>query len=143
MSRQSLAAGDLLTRLESTAWPEPIWDCCSGRGGKATALMEQGHNRIFASDSNRRRVRGLREEITRLGLPLPYVFLADAASPPLKKAPQTILVDAPCSGLGVLSRRPDTKWKRTPQDISSLAVIQHRMLESCAAFSPRAEPWCT
>ena len=139
LSRQSPAVGDILFRLSHGDWPEPIWDACAGRGGKTSALLELGHSRIFSSDVNRRRLKGLVSEAHRLSLPTPLAFLADATASPLsmgKGCPGTILIDAPCSGLGVLSRRPDAKWKRSPVDIDNLAAIQSRILKACADILP-------
>jgi 16S rRNA (cytosine967-C5)-methyltransferase len=132
-SRQSAAVGDILNRLDSAHWPGPVWDACCGRGGKTLALLEQGRTGIFSSDPSRKRLRGLAPEAERLGLSRPQAFLADAGNPPIRKTSGTILVDAPCSGLGVLSRRPDAKWKRTRQDVDNLAAIQARILTACAA----------
>ncbi|WP_243357633.1 RsmB/NOP family class I SAM-dependent RNA methyltransferase [Fundidesulfovibrio terrae] len=132
VSRQSPAVGDILHRLSSPSWPDPVWDACCGRGGKTLALLEQGRTHVFSSDPNRKRLRGLGPEALRLGLETPLTFLADAANPPLRATEGTILVDAPCSGLGVLSRRPDAKWKRTRADVDNLARIQAGILTACA-----------
>jgi len=132
LSRQSAAVGDILGRLGSAAWPGPVWDACCGRGGKTLALLEQGRDSVYSSDPNKRRLRGLLAESTRLGLPRPLAFHADAANPPLRPFGGTILIDAPCSGLGVLSRRPDAKWKRSRQDVDALAITQASLIEACA-----------
>jgi len=132
LTRQSPAVGDLLTWLDHAAWPDPIWDACAGRGGKSAALIELGHAGLFSSDINKRRLRGLLTETRRLHLPPPLAFLADSAHPPLRERPATLLIDAPCSGLGVLSRRPDAKWKRAPTDITTLAALQQRILQATA-----------
>ncbi|WP_243439431.1 transcription antitermination factor NusB [Fundidesulfovibrio soli] len=136
LSRQTVSAGYLLAKLGAPAWKGPVWDCCAGRGGKTTALLEAGHEVVWASDSNMRRLRGLDREILRLGLNKPLVFLADASRPPLRSKPGTVLVDAPCSGLGVLSRRPDSKWKRTLADVRNLAKVQRTILEQLSQFLP-------
>jgi len=136
LSRQSVAVGDIMRRLDSVNWPEPIWDSCAGRGGKTAVLLEQGHERVWASDVNARRLRGLRNEMKRLHLPQIPAFLTNAATACFREAPATILVDAPCSGLGVLSRRPDAKWKRTQTDITNLANIQRAIIHGCAEKLP-------
>lgn len=137
LTRQSPAVGDIMLRLGAADWARPVWDACAGRGGKATALLEMGGEGVWASDVNMRRLRGLRGETARLGLPLPTLFLAGAGHPPMKAPPATILMDAPCTGLGVLSRRPDAKWKRTPVDVSNLAAIQAGLIRACAAALPK------
>lgn len=136
LSRQSFGVHALLTELNCGSWPDPIWDACCGRGGKTTALLEQGHTQIWASDPNRRRLAGLKREIIRLDLPRIPLFRADAGNVPLKNKPATILLDAPCSGLGVLSRRPDTKWKRNLNDLTVLAGMQRRMLTAAVDALP-------
>jgi len=134
LSRQSAAVGDILNSLSYMSWPGPIWDACCGRGGKTTALLELNASRVISSDPNKRRLKGLIAEASRLGLVRPVLFIADASKPPLKPFEGTILLDAPCSGLGVLSRRPDAKWKRTRKDIDNLAHMQRNLLTSCASL---------
>jgi 16S rRNA (cytosine967-C5)-methyltransferase len=125
-SRQSLAAQEAIVAIEPDTWPVPVWDACAGRGGKSFLLAEQKFP-VWASDVSTRRLKGLCSERVRLGVDLP-AFAASATEPPLKRPPGTVLLDAPCSGLGVLSRRPDIKWKRTPKDIYGLVELQSRML---------------
>jgi 16S rRNA (cytosine967-C5)-methyltransferase len=125
-SRQSMAAQEALLALDPDTWPAPVWDGCAGRGGKTFFLAERSIP-ILASDVSLRRLEGLRSEGKRLAVTVP-VFGASATAPPLKVPPGTVLLDVPCSGLGVLSRRPDIKWKRKPQDIPGLVELQARML---------------
>jgi 16S rRNA (cytosine967-C5)-methyltransferase len=126
VSRQSLAAQEALLALDPDSWPAPIWDGCAGRGGKTFLLAERSLP-VWASDINLRRLKGMRSEGKRLGIDLPC-FAGSATEPPLKRAPGSVLLDAPCSGLGVISRRPDIRWKRTPADIPALVELQARML---------------
>jgi 16S rRNA (cytosine967-C5)-methyltransferase len=136
LSRQSAAAQLILARLDMDLCPEPIFDACAGRGGKTLALAEAG-KKVFAADLHPGRLSGLGAELTRLGLPAVPTFRASATRMPLRAAPATILLDAPCSGLGVLSRRPDTKWRRRPEDIPGLVRLQGAMLEAAyAALAP-------
>lgn len=131
LSRQSAASQLAVHCLEPAQWPGPIWDACAGRGGKSLLLAEAGHAPALASDLHMGRISGLAAECRRLGLsPIPAV-LALADQPPLDHWQGTILIDAPCSGLGVLSRRPDSKWKRAPKDCKDLAVLQRRILDVC------------
>jgi len=128
VSRQSAAAQRALAGLHPGQWPGPVFDACAGRGGKTAHLVEATDHAVWAADVHRGRLRALRREVVRLGLPDIPVFAASALCPPLAREPGTILLDAPCSGLGVLSRRPDAKWKRTPNDVADLARIQHGLL---------------
>lgn len=126
ISRQSYAAREALSVLEPQSWPTPVWDACSGRGGKAKFLSSKGITPILASDPHLRRLKALQREISEIS-----PFRASAINPPLaKESVGTILLDVPCSGLGVLSRRPDTKFKRTPEDVDSLVRLQSKILEN-------------
>ena len=136
VSRQSLAAQNALAELHPETWPAPILDGCSGRGGKSLFLAEQGYGPIMASDVNMFRLRGLLEEQQRLNIHFP-VFRASASAPfPLQTMPITMLLDVACSGLGVLSRRPDSKWKRTKRDLKDLERIQREILDNSWAQLP-------
>jgi 16S rRNA (cytosine967-C5)-methyltransferase len=135
LSRQGFAAQEALLALNPDRWPEPVWDACAGRGGKTCLLLEKGI-KVLASDTSRGRIRGLRKELSRLGIDAPC-FLAKAdAFPPLRTPPSTILLDVPCSGFGVLSRRPDIKWHRKSADLEHLIALQRRMLAAAWAALP-------
>lgn len=126
LTRQSYAAREALAVLEPQGWPTPVWDGCSGRGGKAKFLDSKGISPILASDPHKRRLSALKKSV-----PAASAFRASAINPPLaEKSVGTALLDVPCSGLGVLSRRPDTKFKRTPDDVNSLIQLQARILEN-------------
>jgi 16S rRNA (cytosine967-C5)-methyltransferase len=129
LSRQSAAAQAVLYQLGLTRWPEPIFDACAGRGGKTLLLAEAG-KRVYAADMHAARLSSLPREAARLGLPAIAAFRASATKMPLAARPGTILLDAPCSGLGVLSRRPDSKWRRAPEDLAGLVRLQGAMLEA-------------
>lgn len=135
LSRQSLAAQETLLALEPDNFPEPIWDACCGRGGKSFFLAER-NLQILASDTNKKRLIGLQTEQKRLNIFFP-IFAADAAARTcLKQTPPTIILDVPCSGLGVLSRRPDSKWKRQAKDIFDLHELQQKILLTNAETLP-------
>ncbi len=132
--RQSFAGQKLLWDLGLESWDPPVWDMCAGRGGKTMLMSSQGLQ-VWASDSYPPRLTGLKKELQKQ-TKIP-VFAARGQNPPLKKAPGTVLVDAPCTGLGVLSRRPDTKWKRRPQDVLELSRVQKELLASAAVILPQ------
>jgi 16S rRNA (cytosine967-C5)-methyltransferase len=137
VTRQSLAAQIALDQEHPHAWSQPVWDACAGRGLKTGHLLESGCPSLWASDIHVHKVSACRRELARLRLPEIPLCAADAAKPPWKKRPQTILLDVPCSGLGVLSRRPDIKAKRGLQDLDSLIRLQTRLLTSCLNALPR------
>jgi len=138
LSRQSLAVQNILQDLGFADWPAPVWDACAGNGGKTCLLWEYGSSRVWSSDIGWSRIDRCRRDMIRLGLDTPLTFVADATQPgPFRTPPGTALLDVPCSGLGVLSRRPDIKWKRTPEDVSAMLRTQERMLVSaCESLRP-------
>jgi 16S rRNA (cytosine967-C5)-methyltransferase len=134
-TRQSLAAQKILEALGVDHWPSPVLDACAGRGGKTYLLSEMGKV-VWASDVNVFRLRQLKSEGMRLGFDVP-VFRAQGQGPcPLRQPPRTVFLDVPCSGLGVLSRRPDIKWKRTAADCAELVRLQAQILRTAAEVLP-------
>ena len=136
-SRQSLAAQTALRSLHPLEWPRPVWDACCGFGGKTGQLLETGLHPVWAGDRSFKKVRSCRQEIQRLALPEPLLLCADATHrAPLRRSPGTVLLDVPCSGLGVLNRRPDIKWKQSPAAVLDLRHRQAKMLRSaCEAIT--------
>lgn len=137
LSRQGAASQEVLEALRPETWEGPVWDACCGRGGKALALLERGVDVRLCSDPNAGRLRGLRSDAARLGLAVPALARASAMQPPFADAFRTILIDAPCSGLGTLSRRPDIKLRRTPADLHTLAALQARIMDAAASVLPQ------
>lgn len=127
--RGAQAAGHLL----APAPGERILDLCSGHGGKATHLAELTGDRarVTSLDIHRRRLVDLRRTASRLGLQRIDPVQADATGD-LDRLFRTrfdaVLVDAPCSGLGVLSRHPDGKWNRSEADLPRLAALQKELV---------------
>jgi 16S rRNA (cytosine967-C5)-methyltransferase len=108
-----------------------VADLCAAPGGKATGLAALGA-RVTAVDLQPHRARLLVANASRLGVPVD-VTLGDAGQPPLRPAAfDRVLLDAPCSGLGALRRRPDARWRITPDDVAVLAAGQRRMLAAAA-----------
>ena len=112
---------------------EPLWDACAGFGGKTTALLENGRRVQAASDACMGRLRHLEGECRRLGIRAPAVFLADASRLPCRSIPGDMLLDVPCSGLGVLARRPDIRQREL--NFAAFTAVQARILEQALAKS--------
>jgi len=120
--------------------PEPgdaILDLCAAPGGKATYLAELTGDRctLVACDRNPRKLALIREVIERLGIQSITTTLLDATRPLEKLQPMLfdrILVDAPCSGLGVIHRNPEGKWWKEPTDPARLAVTQLAIVANAA-----------
>jgi len=109
---------------------EKVADLCAGPGGKATAIGEEGAY-VAAGDVRLNRAALVRDNARRLDLSGVGAFVADARHPPLHTADR-VLVDAPCSGLGVLRRRPDARWRITPAAVDDLAALQKELLVAAA-----------
>ena len=111
----------------------PVWDACAGFGGKSTWLAEAGYTLAVASDPHKGRIGALAGMFTRLGLTPPTCLVqAGVQDTFLREVPPTILLDAPCSGLGTLARRPDIKLHASPERIRELELLQQQLL--CAAW---------
>ncbi len=118
--------------------PQPgdrVIDLCSAPGGKTTYIGELMKNmgEIIAIDKYETRLNLVRLSCQRLGVVNAHFAAADAAEfsvPPGDK----VLVDAPCSGLGVLSKKPDAKWKREPEDLDDLCQLQGKIMDNAASL---------
>jgi 16S rRNA (cytosine967-C5)-methyltransferase len=100
---------------------ERVLDLCAAPGGKATQLAGE----VVAVEKNAGRARELRENVARLGTTNVIVVEADGlALPPELRDFDRGLVDAPCSGLGVLAARPDLRWRARPLPELQLALLR-------------------
>lgn len=110
-----------------------IIDMCAAPGGKTTYIAElmQNSGSILAVDKYESKLNLIRFSCERLGITNVELVCLDAAELQTELADK-ILVDAPCTGLGALRKKPDIKWKREPEDIHRLAKTQIRMLENAA-----------
>ncbi|MDP3426045.1 MAG: transcription antitermination factor NusB [Humidesulfovibrio sp.] len=130
--RQSFAAREALAALAPAGWKTPVWDACAGRGGKTRLLLEAGLSPVLASDTHKGRLSALSRELAAFAEAGRLVVFRARADEPAKipggLRPASILLDAPCTGLGTLSRRPDIKWKRTQADAQNLVRTQAAML---------------
>jgi 16S rRNA (cytosine967-C5)-methyltransferase len=121
---------------------ERVADLCAAPGGKATALAHAvgPEGLVVAADLRAHRARLVVANGDRLGLLASHggplrIVVADATNPPLRPAIfDRVLVDAPCSGLGALRRRPDARWRVTEGDIDELAALQARILPAARAL---------
>lgn len=130
-------AAQVMSHLINPCPGECILDVCAGIGGKTTHLVEliKGEGRVTALDSDEARLEKLGENARRLGVKKIKTVIADAMKPMqgiLKTEFDRILVDAPCSGLGTISRHPDIKWNKTETDIKRMARIQKKLLDNSA-----------
>ncbi len=129
----------LISYLLHPAPGQVILDACAAPGGKAWHLAELSDDQatIFAADISEKRTRLVTETGRRLGLHSVQPLVADLCRPLPREMPQcfdAILVDAPCSGLGVLRRRADLRWRKQPGDLEQLATIQLQILTNCSTY---------
>jgi 16S rRNA (cytosine967-C5)-methyltransferase len=105
-----------------------VLDLCAAPGGKATFLGASGAF-VVAADLQTHRARLVGQNVARLGLDDVVAVAADGTRPPFRPGTfDRVLLDAPCSGLGALRRRPDARWRVTSSDVSELAALQARLL---------------
>ena len=115
-----------------------VLDLCAAPGGKTThlaALMaDQGE--LHAFDIHPHKIALIEANLKRLGLTCVTAAAADAAALPASYQgwADYILLDAPCTGLGVLNARPDSRYHKRPEDIAALAEQAYRLLEAAAAY---------
>ncbi|WP_132766603.1 16S rRNA (cytosine(967)-C(5))-methyltransferase RsmB [Tepidibacillus fermentans] len=119
--------------------PKPdmtVLDAAAAPGGKTTHIVEKMNDqgRIVAADLHKHKIRLIEEQQKRLGLHIIETILADARE--LKEHFSSIfdriLLDVPCSGLGVIRRKPDLKWAKTENQIQQITRVQREILETVA-----------
>ena len=115
-----------------------VVDACAGAGGKTlhiSALME-GKGTITAMDIFSGKLEELKKRARRAGASniTPKVIEGSKTIKRMKESADRLLLDVPCSGLGVLRRNPDAKWKLTPEFIDSVTQTQAEILSSYSAM---------
>jgi len=119
-----------LTRAEANGNDRAWLDICAGPGGKARLLAGLAAERgavLVAADAHEHRA-GLAARAL-AGLGRARALTADATTPPWRPGSfDRVLADVPCSGLGSLRRRPEARWRRSPNDIGSLGGLQRSLL---------------
>ena len=117
---------------------ELVLDLCAAPGGKTTHIAELMSNsgEIHAFDIHPHKIELIEKNAERLGINNIRARVQDAKEfmPEFECMADRVLVDAPCSGLGVLRRKPDIKWKKELKDIEVLADIQNRILQNAVRY---------
>ena len=110
----------------------PVLDACAAPGGKAAALADLAFSAtpFVAADSSPERIRKAVSTLDRTGSNV-QVLVMDARRPAIRSA-RTVLLDSPCSGTGVLRRRPDARWRLSERRLESLLDLQAELLDACA-----------
>ncbi len=127
---ESAGLPNLLFSAQKNQW---TIDLCAAPGGKTSHCAERSLDRssVLAMDVHTGRTQLIRSTVKRLGLSSVSIVRADAGRPPIRCA-DIVLLDAPCSGLGVLRRKPDLRWRRKPAEITALAAMQKRLLHAAS-----------
>jgi len=144
---ETLGAGRWFLHAESAALPvdllapqpgEAIYEACSGRGNKTLQIVArmQGSGSLETVDLDDRKVERLRERLAVHDAAYVRVAARDAALPGEPDC-DGVLVDAPCSGIGIVGRQPEARWRKSPDDPLRLAPAQRAIL---AAAATRVKP---
>ena len=117
---------------------ERVFDVCAGRGHKTALLAEAAGNDgvVWATDLHEHKVSTLDQEMRHLGLAV-HAAVWDATAPARQEwqgSFDRVLVDAPCTGVGTLRRRPEIVRRLTPEDPARLAALQAELLRNAAAL---------
>lgn len=112
---------------------ERVLDLCAAPGGKTTHIAEimKDRGEVIAVDKYEVKLGFIKAACERLGLKSVKFEVGDASTLELEPADR-VLLDVPCSGLGVLAKKPDLKWKRDVSDIVKLSQMQRELIENAA-----------
>lgn len=117
--------------------PQPgecVLDACSAPGGKATHLAQLMQNRgtLLARDIHEHKLKLIEDAAARLGIDIIKSELHDAIVPDTihDRTFDRVLLDAPCTGLGIIRRKPDIKWARETKDLESITALQKQLIQT-------------
>ena len=135
--------GSQLIALACGARPgQTVIDACAGAGGKSLALAAEMHNKgsLHVLDPDAERLEEARRRARRAGVhnlrarSIAAGPEAEAQLQDLAGKADVVLVDAPCSGLGTLRRKPDARWRLVPEDPARFAALQRELVRRFAAL---------
>jgi 16S rRNA (cytosine967-C5)-methyltransferase len=115
---------------------QKILDACAGSGGKSCHMADliENQGEIICIDHNREKLRALQKRSKRLGAKICFPVCGDfeKGAPLENNLFEKVLVDAPCSSLGIIHRHPEIRWLRKEQDLQTLSQIQKNILKQVA-----------
>jgi 16S rRNA (cytosine967-C5)-methyltransferase len=130
----SQLAALLLTRFKPLQSGDTLWDMCAGPGGKTALLAAEARiagATVLATELSSHRAQLVKASVSAITAISPQtvtVVTADARNRPERAPFSRILLDAPCSGLGALRRRPEARWSKTPEQLRDLVTVQKELL---------------
>lgn len=128
----------LSVEIASVSSFKTVIDVCSSPGGKAfyCAYKMQDKGEIICGDIYEHKIKLIDQSVERLGLKSIKTHIADALKfdKQLEKKADIVIIDAPCSGFGILRKKPDIKYTRTKEDITQLVNIQRQILQNCCQY---------
>lgn len=115
-----------------------VLDLCSAPGGKSTHIgqLMKNKGRVLSMDFYEHKIKLIEENARRLGVDIIEAFVGDATkfNESLVNIADYVLVDAPCSGFGLIRRKPEIKWNRKEEDIEELVKIQRSILNNVKEY---------
>ncbi|MDO4269623.1 MAG: 16S rRNA (cytosine(967)-C(5))-methyltransferase RsmB [Eubacteriales bacterium] len=131
------AASALAAAVAAPKPGETVLDCCAAPGGKSFAMAERMENRgrVVSCDIYEHKLKKIAEGAARLGLAIVEPTLQDACQPRAewRGAADTVLCDVPCSGLGIIRKKPEIRFK-DEHAIENLPTLQAKILQNCAGY---------
>ena len=117
---------------------DKIIDLCAAPGGKSFVMagMMKNKGEIISCDIHPHKIKLMRDTAARLGISCIKTEVTDARkrNQSLTRSADAVLLDAPCTGFGVIRKRPDIKYTKTPADVRKLAELQRRLLAAAASY---------
>ena len=131
------AASALAAQVVDPKPGETVLDCCAAPGGKSFAMAERMENtgRVLACDIYAHKLELIAQGAARLGLTNVQTCLHDATLPRAEweRSADRVLCDVPCSGLGIIRKKPEIRFK-DEHEIENLPALQAKILETCARY---------
>ena len=128
----------LVSKIADPKPGEFIMDLCSAPGGKSTHMAQIMGNKgeIYASDKYEHKINMVKQSAKRLGIDIINAKTSDAAvfDKKFSQKADRVLADLPCSGFGIIRRKPDIKFSRKPGDIEELKKIQYNILHTGSKY---------
>ena len=128
----------LVTEVLSPKPDDVVIDVCAAPGGKSTHIAEKMKNQgtVYAFDIYDHKIKLIKENALRLGIDICNAMVCDATSlnENYIEMADCVLVDAPCSGFGIIGKKPDIKYQRKVNDIYELSALSLKILEKSAKY---------